>query len=97
MAEMTDLQPDEAAEIMWAVFSVERALREVLNPDKINLATLGNVVPHVHWHVIPRWRDDTHFPKPIWGAGVRPMKPRFADTSWQATLAEAVRAELNRI
>ena len=66
MSEMTDLSAPERARLMDAVFAAEAALREVLAPDKINLASLGNVVAHIHWHVIPRYRDDPHFPDPIW-------------------------------
>jgi diadenosine tetraphosphate (Ap4A) HIT family hydrolase len=64
--EMTDLSADERAHFMHAVFQVESALRLLLNPDKINLASLGNMTPHLHWHVIPRFRTDAAFPKPIW-------------------------------
>lgn len=67
-AEMTDLSSRERERLMAAVWSVERVVRERLNPDKVNVASLGNLVAHVHWHVIPRWRDDRHFPAPIWGA-----------------------------
>jgi diadenosine tetraphosphate (Ap4A) HIT family hydrolase len=66
MSEMTDLSAPERTRLMDAVFAAEAALREVLAPDKINLASLGNIAPHVHWHVIPRYRDDPHFPSPIW-------------------------------
>lgn len=66
MSEMTDLSAPERARLMNAVFATEAVLREVLAPDKVNLASLGNVVPHLHWHVIPRYRDDPHFPSPIW-------------------------------
>lgn len=65
--EMTDLPPLERQRMMVTVMKVETIMREVLRPDKINLASFGNMVPHVHWHVIPRWRDDRHFPEPIWG------------------------------
>ena len=51
---------------MSAVYATESILRDLLRPDKINLASLGNVVPHLHWHVIPRWKNDSHFPDPIW-------------------------------
>lgn len=71
VAEMTDLDAEQRGQLMHAVFAVESALRRCLAPDKINLASLGNVVPHLHWHVIPRYRDDRHFPNPIWGAAVR--------------------------
>ncbi len=50
--EMTDLTAAEQAHCMRVVFAVERALRDVLNPHKINLASLGNMTPHLHWHVI---------------------------------------------
>jgi diadenosine tetraphosphate (Ap4A) HIT family hydrolase len=53
---------------MRVVFAVEAALRGLMRPDKINLASLGNLVPHLHWHVIPRFGDDPHFPAPIWAA-----------------------------
>jgi diadenosine tetraphosphate (Ap4A) HIT family hydrolase len=69
--EMTDLDAAERARLMRVVFGVEAALREVLRPDKINLASFGNVVPHLHWHVIPRFTGDRHFPAPVWGAPQR--------------------------
>jgi diadenosine tetraphosphate (Ap4A) HIT family hydrolase len=53
------------------VFAVEAALRDVLAPAKVNLASLGNVTPHVHWHVIARFADDSHFPQPVWGTPQR--------------------------
>lgn len=69
--EMTDLPPQARVHLMTVVFAVEQAIREVLSPDKINLASLGNVVPHMHWHVIPRFNKDRHFPNPIWGSPQR--------------------------
>lgn len=69
--ELTDLDPSTLARLMAAVCSVEDAQRVVLAPDKVNLASLGNQVPHLHWHVIPRYVDDAHFPQPIWGARQR--------------------------
>jgi len=74
--EMTDLSTAERARLMDKVFAVEAAIREFAAPDKINLASLGNAVPHVHWHVIPRWRDDRHFPKPIWASAERAAMAR---------------------
>lgn len=64
--ELTDLPPADRLEFMNAVFRVEAALRESLNPHKMNIASLGNLTPHLHWHVIPRFADDPAFPKPIW-------------------------------
>jgi len=66
--EMTDLDESERARLMAVVWAVESAVREVMEPDKMNVASLGNMTPHVHWHVIPRFADDRHFPSPIWAA-----------------------------
>lgn len=75
--EMTDLSPHKRTVLMDTVFAVESAIRKVMQPEKINLASLGNMVPHLHWHVIPRYADDSHFPNPIWAAPLR--NPRFSD------------------
>ncbi|GAB4513256.1 MAG: HIT family protein [Sulfuricaulis sp.] len=69
--EMTDLTEPERAHLMAVVFATEEILREMLQPAKINLASLGNQVPHLHWHVIPRFTDDVHFPDPVWAARKR--------------------------
>lgn len=74
-AEMTDLPIEDRSSLMKAVCVVESALRTLMQPTKINLASLGNVVPHVHWHIIPRWADDSHFPDPIWAPAKRPTSP----------------------
>ena len=65
--EMSDLAQNERAEMMKIVFACEAVLREILKADKINLASLGNLVPHLHWHVIARFQNDAHFPDSIWG------------------------------
>jgi diadenosine tetraphosphate (Ap4A) HIT family hydrolase len=69
--EMTDLPAADRAYVMQIVFAVESAVRELFAPEKINLASFGNMTPHVHWHVIPRWSDDRHFPQPVWGSEQR--------------------------
>jgi diadenosine tetraphosphate (Ap4A) HIT family hydrolase len=69
--EMTDLGEAEREALMAVVYAVEAAVRDTMKPDKMNLASLGNMTPHVHWHVIPRFRDDRHFPTPVWAAPQR--------------------------
>ena len=64
--EMTDLTGGEREHLMTLVFAVEKAMRHVMHPDKINVASLGNMVPHIHWHVIPRFKDDAFFPGTAW-------------------------------
>jgi diadenosine tetraphosphate (Ap4A) HIT family hydrolase len=67
LAEFSDLSSDDRNRLMHVVYVVEQGLRQLLNPTKINLASFGNVVPHLHWHVIPRFDHDPHYPNPIWG------------------------------
>ena len=69
--EMTDLSDAERLHLMQITFKVEQVLRDVLQPTKINLASLGNKTPHIHWHVIPRFETDIHFPETIWSEEVR--------------------------
>ncbi len=92
--EMTDLVPSERARMMKTVFAVELALREMFNPDKINLASLGNKTPHLHWHVIPRFENDRHFPNSHWGEAVRENKPAALDESTIKLLAEKLNAHI---
>lgn len=69
--EMTDLNAATRGRVMRAVFIAEERVRAVFAPRKVNVASLGNAVPHVHWHVIPRFADDAFFPQPIWGTRQR--------------------------
>ena len=71
VAEFSDLSALERAHCMEVVVQVEQALRAHLQPTKINLATLGNMVAHLHWHVVARFVWDSHFPAPVWAAAVR--------------------------
>ena len=73
--EMTDLAPAERQRLLEAVLAVEGAQRDVLAAHKVNLASLGNVTPHLHWHVIPRFADDAHFPEAVWGGRQREPDP----------------------
>ncbi|MEN9904446.1 MAG: hypothetical protein RLZZ555_1011 [Pseudomonadota bacterium] len=71
VAEWTDLAPAERSQIMQAVAKVETVMRAVLQPTKVNLAALGNMVPHLHWHVIARFDWDSRWPAPVWAAPQR--------------------------
>ncbi|BBJ23527.1 HIT family protein [Candidatus Nitrotoga sp. AM1P] len=87
--EMTDLNDGEQHALMNVVFAVESTLRVVMQPDKINLASLGNLTPHLHWHIIPRYALDKHFPNPIWGTPQRAGIPK-PPLDWQARLAKSI-------
>jgi len=74
VAEMTDLSYSEREILMTIVFAVEEAMRQVMQPNKVNLASLGNQVPHLHWHIIPRYEDDPFFPDSVWSQRKRGEK-----------------------
>ena len=87
VAEFSDLSAAERHECIDAVTAIERVLREHLAPTKINLATLGNLVPHLHWHVIARFDWDSHFPNPVWGEARR-VAPQPAVQRLRLSLTE---------
>lgn len=91
VAEFSDLTPAEREICMQAVVTVEQVLRTQLQPAKINLAALGNMVPHLHWHVIARFDWDSHFPAPVWST-----PQREADASKVAAMA-ARSPDINRL
>jgi len=71
VAELSDLSPAERHLCVDALVALEEAMRAHLHPTKINVASLGNLVPHLHWHVIARFDWDSHFPAPVWAAAQR--------------------------
>ena len=79
VSEMTDLDAATRQRLMRVVFAVEQALRQLLRPAKINLASFGNMVAHLHWHIIARFTDDKHFPGSIWSEARRAGEPRPLD------------------
>ena len=91
VAEFSDLSATERADCMNAVVTVEQILRSALQPAKINLAALGNMVPHLHWHVMARFDWDSHFPAPVWGA-----PQREADAQKVAAVAASC-LDINRL
>lgn len=92
--EMSDLATAAQGRMFAVVIAAEHALRTVQQPHKINLASLGNLTPHVHWHVIPRWQDDSHFPAPIWSEAKRVGTARSVDST---RLRSQLVAEIDRL
>lgn len=91
--EMTELAAADQQHLFAVVLAVEAQLRELMQPAKINLASLGNQVPHLHWHVIPRFVDDAHFPDPVWAKRKRDAPQRDLDVF---RLARGLDAKLAR-
>lgn len=92
VAEFSDLTPDDRRLCMDAVVLVEQCLRAQLQPAKVNLAALGNAVPHLHWHIVARFRWDSHFPAPVWAAAQR--QAPAPDVARIAALRPALEADL---
>jgi diadenosine tetraphosphate (Ap4A) HIT family hydrolase len=67
-AEFSDLAAADRHLCMDAVTQLELLLRKHLQPAKVNLASLGNLVAHLHWHIIARFDWDSRFPAPVWAA-----------------------------
>ncbi|MDO9237927.1 MAG: HIT family protein [Aquabacterium sp.] len=86
VSEWTDLVPQDRSLLMQAVAKVETVLRAQLRPTKINLASLGNMVPHLHWHVIARFDWDARWPAPVWAPAQRDVPN--AEQRLGITLAE---------
>jgi len=93
VAEMSELAAADRNRLMAAVFELESLMRRLLLPDKVNLASLGNMVAHLHWHVIPRWRDDLQFPASIWTLPVD-LDPASAKARAGGARIEALRQRL---
>lgn len=66
VTELFHLDRETRIAAMEEVTAVAAALYTLFKPDKINYELLGNMVPHMHWHVVPRFCSDSLWPRPIW-------------------------------
>ena len=73
LRELHDLSADDLAQVTAEIVRVSEAMERLFQPDKMNVAALGNQVPQLHIHVIARFEDDPAWPKPVWG--VTPAEP----------------------
>ena len=89
--EVIDL-PSPHQQALWSeVALAARALRNAASPDKLNIATLGNLVPQLHVHVIARHRTDPAWPAPVWGA----VPPKPYPAQHLKTVVDALRGALD--
>lgn len=95
--EMSDLDAAAREHVMRVVLAAEECLRKCMRPDKINLASFGNMVPHLHWHVVARFGDDRHFPQPIWGAAQRDVGRRVRAVPSDGELRACLQAAIERL
>ncbi|MGE4295598.1 MAG: HIT family protein [Campylobacterales bacterium] len=77
--ELSECPPPVRADLFEALDLCERALLEYYRPDKINIASFGNYLPQLHFHVTARFKNDSHFPEPMWGVKQREGDLRLPD------------------
>ena len=92
--EMSNLNKKSQNKLMKTIFLIEKIIKVYINPDKINLASLGNITPHLHWHIIPRHFEDNHFPNSIWSTKERNTSKEFSKEE-ELQFIEYVRDKLN--
>jgi diadenosine tetraphosphate (Ap4A) HIT family hydrolase len=60
--------PREVKNEIWRLLElIEKEMLSFFEPEKINIASFGNYVPHVHFHIMARFKNDSFFPEPVWG------------------------------
>ena len=99
VAEMSDLDDEDRRMLEKILLEVEKVIRSEMCPDKINLAQFCNMVPHLHWHVIARFKNDSHFPESIWGIKQREVNSEQL-AAWQTSAdhcAEVIREKLKQL
>mgnify|MGYP003609657986 FL=1 len=65
----------ETKQEIWKYLDIiEKEMLEYFKPTKINIASFGNYVPHVHFHIMARFETDSYFPEPMWGKKQREGK-----------------------
>jgi diadenosine tetraphosphate (Ap4A) HIT family hydrolase len=91
---LDELSPSELAAFTADLHRATRALTAVCAPDHLNVASLGNVMPHLHWHIVPRYKNDPRWGAPIWAADLKDELDRRLDADDRARLLDALRAAL---
>ncbi|RXJ82094.1 HIT family protein [Arcobacter sp. F2176] len=74
LKEFSQCDSETKMEILRVLDIIEKKMINYFNPEKINIASFGNYVPHVHFHVMARFKDDSYFPEPMWGKKQRQAK-----------------------
>jgi diadenosine tetraphosphate (Ap4A) HIT family hydrolase len=77
--EMSEVPPEIKFEIYEVLDTIEKEMLKYYSPSKINIASFGNYVPHVHWHIMSRFEEDSYFPEPMWGTKQRKSNLNLPD------------------
>ncbi len=92
-----ELSADEWTKMAGDIRTTELALIKAFNPDHINIASLGQVVPHLHWHIVPRYLDDPRWGGPIWTTTQEEMKKVYLDPGEYDEISESIRGALANV
>ena len=93
VTELFLLEKDVRTAVMEEVSKVAAALYTIFKPDKMNYELIGNMVPHIHWHIVPRFRTDALWPQTIWADK---HEEKLLPATGYAQLIERIRTQLNR-
>jgi diadenosine tetraphosphate (Ap4A) HIT family hydrolase len=88
------LSADEWQQLSQDLYSAEKAIFNAFKPTHMNLASLGNIVPHLHWHIIPRYKNDARWGAPIWTSSQDKMTERYLTDNEYHKLANAITGNL---
>ena len=92
VARVDELTQEEWRAMADDLFRAQRAVYDVARPDHMNIESLGNVVAHLHWHIIPRYKNDPRWGQPIWTTPLDDM----IDTRLPVAERDALVLELRR-
>jgi len=77
--EMSEVPSEIKFEIYKLLDVIEKEMLAYYKPKKINIASFGNYMPHVHWHIMARFEEDSYFPEPMWGTKQRESNLELAN------------------
>ena len=69
VCDITELSTEQRVEFNEEINHVASLIKKAYQPDRLNIAMLGNIVPQLHCHIIARFKEDFAWAKPVWGIG----------------------------
>ena len=94
VARLDQLTSDEYGAFSRDLRAAQNAVARVASPDHMNVESLGNVVPHLHWHIIPRYVGDARWGMPIWTTPLSAMPDHRLDDQERTSLIDAIRTAM---
>lgn len=89
LVELVDLSKEARYQLIDEIAMIEHIMKKNFNPDKLNVATLGNVTSQLHIHIIARYKNDLAWPEPTFG-----KKQTNYDAEEKAAIITNIREEI---